>query len=297
MALGYSLVVLPTGPDSGHDEVTLLAPNLITWRGTLNDVIEPSSLVSWKDAFGRFMWSDITSIRRFVMAWSNPFEPALSKRVMIAPLAMKLVTLVTPFHGTVHRLNGGALSVDPVRLEGISVHEPLPEIRRPLYASREVYHAAYRAPTGYEPDPPWFDDWQQWITCLETIREIDKPLILRNAIGSFERGLTNRDVDARIPELVRAAEAIIALPRISGGTQVFVRRAMRFVAHLTSNPYLCARGGPKLPQSHIAPGKQGQSFLDWYNASSTTDLERWLAVLVLSRRVSAQVAPAVHPMS
>jgi hypothetical protein len=263
----------------GHDGVTKLAPDLITWRGKLTDVIELRNLASWKEAFGRFEWTEMTADHRFVLTWSDPWSQALPDRIIIAHYATILLNLVNPFRGVVHRMSGAATSIEPVKLDGISTHERLPEIPWPLYAAQPDYFSAYRGPNGTQLDPPSFPAWCQWITDLDKIRKSIKPLILRNAVSSFERGLTHRNVDARIPEMVRAAEAIIALPRRNGGVQVFVRRAMKFIGALATDPYLVAGGKPILPPGHIAPDGQGQTFLTWFNDAATTDLERWLAVL------------------
>jgi len=139
MALAYSLLMLPTGPDEGHDEVTQLAPDLITWRGALTKVIEAKNLTSWKDSFGRFAWADMTAEHRFVLTWADPWSGDLPERVMVAQHAMKLLDLITPFHGVVHRLSGAAHSVDRVRLEGISTHQIFHEIPWPAYAQQDDY--------------------------------------------------------------------------------------------------------------------------------------------------------------
>jgi len=281
VALSYSLLVIPLGPDMGHDAVTQLAPDLITWRGSLTQVIDGKHLQSWRSSLGDFGWSDLTAEQRFVMTWSDPWDEGLPQRVMVADHAAKLLKRISPFSGIVHRLRGAADSIEPVKLSGISIHEPLVEIPAPPYAAGTAawndYFPSYYKPEGHL-EPDWFDEWCRWIAHLDTMRKATKPLILRNAVGSFERGLTHHDVDARIPELVRAAEAIIALPR-GGGVGVFVRRAMHFLAGLASEPYLLAGGAPTLPSSHIAPGKQGQKFRAWYEDHATSNIERWLAVL------------------
>lgn len=277
MSLSYSLLLLPTGPDFGHDELEPLGLELVTWRGQLGKAIEPMSLKGWEDALGRFDWTELTGLHRIVMTSCNPWNGNVPERLDPAHLAMKLVPLINPLQGIVHRLTGGALSTDPVKLDGISTHRRYPKIPRPLYTSQDDYFRAYRGDDGVTLDPPWFDEWKQWVSHLEAIRQDVKPLILRNAVGSFERGLTHEDIDARIPEFVRAAEAIIALPRHQGGTPVFVRRAMHFVAPLANDPYLSAGAVPTLPPSHIAKGSQGERYRAWFN--SVTDLEKRLAVL------------------
>jgi hypothetical protein len=281
----YALLMLPTGQELDHNEPFELAPDLLTWVATLPDLIHHSKLEDWAAHFGRMRWSGFVGGYRFVFCCgpdprgedSDKVSSHLRWRVRVAQEAMLLAPMASPFSGTVHLVSGELESLGPVRLRNIDLHMQSADVPWPSYAQESPYWASTEGEDGadFKADP-WFERWVDWVRYLTKLNPM-RPRILRHAFKWFKRGLADDDIESRLPEMVKALECLIALPRSSGPWD-FCSRAKLIAPNVLQHPYIALAGAPQLPASHIPTGKKRrEKFLQRYHDNSlTTDLDRWL---------------------
>jgi len=173
-------------------------------------------------------------------------KTALQWRVHHAWRAALLVERDIPLHGQGLIFTGmcsGRANHADVRLQNISGLARESAVIRPFYASRQAYwEKRLKVHTG-DTIAAWLATWQRFHRLLcELIRSERMPRILQVALTSQEAAMSRRELEFRIPDLVRAAECILALPRGRVG-KLFAERALRIAPELSSHWYF---GGPQV---------------------------------------------------
>jgi len=242
----YALLLLPTiAPRDEDQSVRQLAPDIITWRGTLLDIIDKAEVQHWKEWLGEIEWREMTHEQRFVLAFMaseraeviDAESEQLRAKAMVAWYATLLVAPVRPFHGVCRAIGGQAHAVSPeARLLSIKQAGQIGTVERPLYASTSTFT---KVMPWREPDP-WFEHWCDWIRTLDQISMGTLPQILDVALFAFRMALCRNRLEFSIPEFVRTAECILGVPK-NGGARVFTERALRIAPQLAHHWYVGGR--------------------------------------------------------
>lgn len=276
MPTPYALLMMAVPDDHNHEAVVDLGRNTLTWSGMLEKVLDVERHISWKEELGRRRWNQLLTGHRFFLVHSETDRDHAIWRALLGWHAIHLAGLLTPYSGEGYLFSGeaDAVSSEKLRLTTLETFQPTYATKMPLYFALPEYEAAHPATVM----DPWFDRWRSWIEILDNYGPKGLPQILNVAIRAFERGLQRSHFDDKLPELVRAAESILAVPRGRTATE-FTQRSLKLVPTLGSLPYLQSASAPMLPQSHVSADSKGAGYQRWFNASGTTDIERWLAVL------------------
>ncbi len=83
----------------------------------------------------------------------------------------------------------------------------------------------------------WFASWIEYDALLLHRAAAGLPEILDYPLRAYDSALSRVELDFRVPELVRAAEGVIALPRGEGAGE-FARRAIRIAPHLHTDEHV-----------------------------------------------------------
>ncbi len=128
-------------------------------------------------------------------------------------------------------------------LQGISATARESGVARPFFLSSREYNEAYRRQRHSIDRSSWHAEWLGFDRRLcELVDGNSMPRIMHVALTAEEVALSRRELDFRIPDFVRTAECILALPPGSG-SQVFADRALRIAPELRKHWYV---GGPKI---------------------------------------------------
>jgi hypothetical protein len=165
---------------------------------------------------------------------------------LIAPWrALPLARPLNPFSGRAWTLSGEAQRVgDRERLRSVRSAGELDTLARPFYATRPSF---IKKMPWREPDP-WFQRWLDIDGLMQRLFAKGMPTILHVALKAFGRGLGRDDLESRLPDLVRATECIVAVPRRQGA-KTFVERAMQLSPDLTTDWFV---GGADVEERLLA---------------------------------------------
>lgn len=289
MSTTYALLMMSVPDDQGHNALEDFGRNNLTWVGTLDQVLDADRHLSWKEELGRSQWNRLMTGHRFYLVHSEALPHRTGYDQLEAPdkkseierrsvwraalpwHAIQLSGLLTPFSGTAYLLSGEAESVSlaGVQLRTLSTYQQLEPVKWPMYSAQEDFEKAHPPQNS----DPWFERWRDMVQLLDGYGPAGLPRLLNVAIHAFERGMQRSHLESKLPELVLAAEVILALPR-GKAVKEFAPRSLQLVPTLRSLPYLQSAKAPMFPKSH------GTGLLyQLYNNVNTTDIERWLYVL------------------
>ena len=261
---------------SGDDGQPLNLPEGITSvRGHLPDFIAAERVEHWRMWLGSIEWEKLTSELRFVVAHADSRrqhaggELQLQHRAGVAWYALLLTDRVRPFAGIGRFVSGQAQSIEPLQLgDSISGFGKTKPVSERLYTRKQSFFA--HAPPRAEP-AAWLNDWSKWIHQLDRhapsppqpehdlglLVEPTEPTpmiapawpqIFSVALQAFEKALGETLLEFKIPEFVRAAECVLAVPKGQGGAE-FVKRSMALLPDLEKHWYV---GGTDLADRLLA---------------------------------------------
>lgn len=246
---GYKFAALVLPMASGPKEPRAMHAGKETFRASLSSLVATEELTHWREWLGSLAWDQLESDGRFIVLRSAAEAPAVldgdnQKLLGKVSTAWRAYLLCKPHVNSVGEawLLSGEASGDGrgSRLVSVRTVSRMDAIIRPMYATRakyteieaEGFRLHWQAHGGY--DESWFDRWI----------EIDKLLslspwseILGYALLSHGSARTRQELEFCIPELVRAAEGVIALDRHMG-TNVFKERALLLVPALAADRYV-----------------------------------------------------------
>ncbi|MFI5308354.1 MAG: hypothetical protein ACHQ53_13425 [Polyangiales bacterium] len=240
----YALALLPNvGRRGEHNDAQQLTPDMTTWVGSLSDVIEPSELEHWKEWLGSLQWEQHTRGRRMVLVTMPSERPEvidhendqLRNRIARAWYGLLLAAPLHPVQGEARCVTGEVQSLDPApRLHSIRDEGGFGKASRPLYASSEGFtsNSPWRTPDL------WFDRWVYWTSIVDQAFAVGLPDIIDVALFAFRMALGRGRLEFSIPEFIRTAECILAVPAQNGGRKVFAQRALQIAPDLGQHWYI-----------------------------------------------------------
>ena len=175
-------------------------------------------------------------------------------------------------------------------LKSVRTFGHFPEVVRPFYATQDLYWDRNVRPPDLREEPT-FETWVRFDDLLTQ----KLPRLLNVAIRALSEALARSPLEARIPELVRATECVLALPKGKGGAE-FAERALKLVPALQADWLVGAGVRQRLVdlyqhRSDCVHGKIPFLNLQAAGAAGTADAARfeYLAELLARESVSFAV--------
>lgn len=232
----YALLILPIEV-SRNDGRRQFDSATETFIARLPELVDPAELRHWKEWWGSVQWAEVEKSHRMVLTCGESSRPdvldaenvALTDRLYSVWQALPLAS---PLHGSwgISWMLTGEATADR-KLKSIREVSRLNELVRPFYKTRKSFWS--KLPRGI-PDP-WLDRWIEIEGLLRNYAAASAlPDILAIGLKAFASGLGRDDLEFRIPDLVRAAECILAIPK-GPGAKVFAARAMQVAPALVNN--------------------------------------------------------------
>lgn len=217
-----------------------LAPGIWTMPGKVGDLFEESQVAHWRGWRGSIEWDDLLECDRLVVVFTasktaevdDQENRALLQRVYWAKRALLLAGPNGLISGQTWFLAGQA--------RGLSLGDGLMTIRNYEFGDPIVrpYYASFNSFWDQQPrhghDDRWIDRWQEALTLLQT----PPPPLLAYGLLAFARAFEDSEIEFKIPNCVRATEAIIGLPKSGGGQEAFADRVLAIVPSVAADPYV-----------------------------------------------------------
>ena len=233
----YALMVLPrltTDPDAFE-----LAPNVSTFVGRLEEILDVERTSHWREWLGSTTWDEIRRKQRLLIVRAASELPGVldheNNRLLGRLSRLKqCLFLAGPnalVYGYAWAFSGATASMEPhSRLLDVRTEQSVEPIVRPLYAHGER-HDFWNA---QETEDGWLDRWREIAALVELPR---LPRLLDLALLSFERAFEPLNVEFKIPDAVRAIDAVIGLPKGTGAKE-FARRVLKLVPELKNDRFV-----------------------------------------------------------
>lgn len=126
----------------------------------------------------------------------------------------------------------------------------LDQIDRPYYMERQRFQEIRGAAlhkqwaTHGRHDESWFSRWIE----IDSLVSRAPPLLLRYALLAHGSAWSRRSLEFSIPEFIRAAEGVIAIPKGGGMKRIFCERTLRLVPGLRADEYVGGEIDALLPE-------------------------------------------------
>ncbi len=228
----FGMLILPTAGDNGA-ELNVLGGR--SWCGRVGGMLDADDVRHWKEWLGSLRWEEIVDHgRRIVLLHVASARPEvnddenveLQETLAVGWEALLLTRQLFPFAGESWIITG---QLDGERLASVRSAHPLGPVVQPFYTTRKNH--TEKLPWR-EPDP-WLEHWRELCEHMHA-NAASWPAIIRVAVYSFVEALQNETIEFKIPNCVRAAEAIVAVPR-GQGKRMFAERVLRIAPSLASH--------------------------------------------------------------
>lgn len=226
-----------------HRAVPYASNAQVRWWGV--EALDPSHEVdAWRKAFGTLQWQEIQRSRACFIATAeddsavtNTINDELLVRARVATYAFLVNRPPMLAGGWMWMVSGLADENSPSTLDRWI---RLPEFYNAYFPNRPLFApdmTALRTNT-------WIDAWLTDFASMESGADpawlISGPVEI--AVLSLWDASTEPTIDFRFPSLVRAIEALIAIPAGSGMKRTFIDRARRFCGDVQAHPAFIASG-------------------------------------------------------
>ena len=233
MPTKYALLIIPA-PILRDPARVALAPGLTAWQGALQEVVGDVFDKSWREALGTLRVDELSRSSTFVMTMMASPRPrdldGDSKRLANKlGLALHALRFFTSFDGQASVLSGEA-SPDGRSLLSVSNIMALNRVYQGSYARRSKVKSLIMKPA---------DSLARWSATVRLLGRARRcPAILRAALNVYARAFEDWDMAFRLPHFVRAAEAVLAIPRkgTDVGAKAFARRPQVIAPELRNDP-------------------------------------------------------------
>jgi hypothetical protein len=242
----YAALMLPT--QSGPKASRVVHEGKETFFGKISSLVPAGELKHWREWLGSIAWRDIDTENRFVVLRASASAPSvldldnqrLLGKVTNSWRAFLLAEQHVNMEGSSWLLSGEAAG-DQAGSSLVSVRTAsrLDAVVRPFYALRERFREIHSTALRQQferggADASWFSQWVEidGFLCFGRWSEI-----LGYALLAHASALTRPELEFAIPELVRAAEGVIALERRMGA-KVFKERALQLAPTLRTDAYV-----------------------------------------------------------
>lgn len=255
----FQYVALAFSPPEGPAESRALPDGSETVGANILSLIPESEHSRWREWLGSVPWERLKRAGRVVVAREaatelsihNEVDLRLRARVDRSWSAFLLSGAATESDSAAWFLHGeaaGDRSGSPLR--SLKTVGQIDRLIRPPYRGRERYVGIlaknlmqYWSEHGSR-DQSWFP---RWLDACALLNQPNLPLIVGYALLAHGSAWTRRYLEFSIPEFVRVAEGVIALPRNQGG-KTFVERALRLAPGLQQDEYVGMATESLLPE-------------------------------------------------
>ncbi len=249
MAEGFKYGLLLVAQLDGPTICTEIAPGVWAHDGSIASLVLDADVSHWREWVGSLEWEALTktqlmvdtrvvSARAEVMDGDNQLVEARLARVRRGLLLAGPAGFVS---GETRILSGEAEGRAPT--DHLRSIRRLPRrgqtIVRPYCCSRETFWTT--RPRNSEEG--WLNRWRDAIALLAATERDGVPPLLFFGLLAFERSFESFEIEFKIPDCVRATEAILGLPRGAGGGQnAFADRVLALVPELEQDWYVGGSG-------------------------------------------------------
>lgn len=236
--LKYAALVIPfTGSRTPVDSVVGDAVDIIT--GSVMDLVEADELKHWRSWRGEIAWSELESKSLIVVRTVSTQRPNVAdeenEKLMSALQAHVFGVLLTGGvarpAGTPFILSGCADSRR--RLRDVRYCNQLRPVVRGYYGRNESFLKSGM----WNPDA-WHAEWSASSELLNDAIAAGLPPTIGLGLVALQHAFGEEQLEFRIPEFVRAAETILALPRNKAGAKEFANRSLLLDTTLAAEPFL-----------------------------------------------------------
>jgi hypothetical protein len=248
---GYKYGALVFAPPEGPPESKEMYGGKETFEGDLLSLVPEAEHAHWREWIGSVAWDNIRRAGRVVISRiSSSRADVLDAEDHQLRNQMRNAWAAFVLTGTSHSdrpawvISGRAMGASPgARLGTIRSAQPQDRIVRPFYETRPRYIEFQAARIGRHwaahgtHDQSWFPLWTEIDELFA--RRTPRPPILGYALLAYSSAWTRSLLEFSIPEFVRAAEGIIALPPRTGRA-LFRDRALALVPSLRTDEYVGA---------------------------------------------------------
>ncbi|MEM7138165.1 MAG: hypothetical protein AAF500_16415 [Myxococcota bacterium] len=187
------------------------------YKKRLSDWFDEGELQTWQRAIGELEWSEVDRDSPTFIAWGEGHR----NRIFDVWNAVLLSDPSFRFHWRAWSVAG------EVQLDSQGRPEQLLSASR-LNTQPETFPRRLHRPPSADWQSDYKRHWDRFLAAWEPVEAVggfnELPILLRLAINCHTRGWTSDTADFRIPNFVRSAEAILAIPR-GGGASEYARRA------------------------------------------------------------------------
>lgn len=248
---GFKYGALVFSPSSGPPESRQMSGGKETFEGDLLSLFPENEHGHWREWIGSVAWDNIRRADRVVISRMNSATPEVLdaedeqlRGQMRNAWAAFLLTGASHSDRAAWIISGQASGVGGgAALTTIRSAQEQDRVVRPFYETRERYINIQAAALGSHwaafgtHDQSWFPLWVQLDELLA--RRTPMPPILGYSLLAYLSAWTRRLLEFSIPEFVRAAEGIIALPPRTGRA-LFRDRALGLAPNLRTDEYVGA---------------------------------------------------------
>lgn len=241
----YGLMVMsqPFG-EQGEFEI---APGATTFIGNIDSLFEANQLALLQERQGTTEWDRIRGRQRICLIRTSSLRPhestpendGIQLRIWRMRQALLLASSNGFFFGHNWTFDGQAAGPHQSdKLLSVQTTLHFTPLVRPFYERSQPYMRGRVDEVGNG----WLNRWRESARMLEAA---PLPRILSFAMISFERAFEPLLVEFKIPDAVRAIEAVIALPKENSGAANFATRVLALVPEVRSDWYV---GGPDIEE-------------------------------------------------
>jgi hypothetical protein len=260
---GFKYAALLLRSPSGPKESRQFSAGKETLVTNIASLVPDSELAFWRGWLGTLAWEEVDEVRRVVLVRSPASSPTVLDGVDEtlrgkASTSWRAFLLCEPHvntEGPSWLLTGRAAAEEPgTPLLAVRSASRVDRIVRPFYATREKYWAVQRpllrsrVEASRGPDVSWYG---RWLEIDELLTSTPYSNLLGLALLAHGSARTRPELEFAIPELVRAAEGVLALER-GMGAKMFGERALRIAPGLATDEYVGPEIGALLPELYQA---------------------------------------------
>lgn len=248
---GFKYAALIFSPPDAPNERYLMHWGKETFAGSITALIPNSDLERWRQWLGTVAWGKIERAGRVMVIRGAAAAPSvldaddqrLRGEAYRAWRAFLLSEGSVNAGGHAWIISGETAGIDPgSSLLGVRTAQELDRIILPFYRTRpsflDLKAAALEKHWSMHGrrDDSWF---YQWVEIDELLSSTPLPHIVGYALLAHDSARARKLLEFSIPEFVRAAEGVIALPR-NKGAKTFSDRALRLVPRLRTDEFVGA---------------------------------------------------------
>ncbi|PWU08790.1 MAG: hypothetical protein C5B47_04165, partial [Verrucomicrobia bacterium] len=201
----------------------------------------------WQEWLGSIEWDELGGENRCVVFLQQDYEPEVGNskakqkafgRLWWTWRASQLVRRNWPLASRAWCFNGLLESAEPLRIRSITGCSRMPKLPDPFYCQTEGYNSALVSRSDWGEPEGWPQEWARIDQQLVRLKNKQRlPPLVDIGLHALSSALERSLLEFRMPDFVRAAECILALPRGTGAV-LFAERALRVAPHLAQHFYV-----------------------------------------------------------